>query len=108
MLREILRDNLDQLLLSVDKIAYAFEIVTNKSVSKSDLMEIKRLIHSLKGNLQAIGLHDDAELAKALEENIFNYIDKSSEDEIFIAKYIVDEWFTRLNDIEFNLKSYMF
>jgi chemotaxis protein histidine kinase CheA len=108
MLREILRDNLDQLLLTVDKIAYAFEIVTNKSVDKSDLLEIKRLIHSLKGNLQAIGLHDDAELAKHLEEYIFNFIDKSSEDEIFIAKYVIDDWFTKLNEIEFNLKSYMF
>ena len=108
MLREILRDNLDQLLLTVDKIGYAFELVTNQSVDKDDLLEIKRLIHSLKGNLQSIGLHDDAELAKHLEDYIFNFIDKTSGDEVFIAKYVIDDWFKKLNDIEFNLKSYMF
>lgn len=108
MLREILRDNLDQLLLTVDKIGYAFDIVENKRVDKQDLLEIKRLIHSLKGNLQAIGLRDDAELAKQLEEYIFNFIDKSSEDEVFIAKYVIDDWFKKLNSIEFNLKAYMF
>ena len=108
MLREILRDNLDQLLLTIEKIAYAFDIVSGKTVSKNNLQEIKRLIHSLKGNLQSIGLHDEAELAKQLENEIFNTIDMSDADEIFIAKYIIDEWFKNLNDIDFSLKSYLF
>jgi len=108
MLREILRDNLDQLLLTIEKIGYAFDIVAGKSVSKSNLSEIKRLAHSLKGNLQSIGLHDEAEIAKQLEEEIFNTIDSSNENEVFIAKYIIDEWFKYLNDVEFSLKSYLF
>lgn len=108
MLREILRDNIDQLLLTVDKIGYAFDIVSNKNVDKSDLLEIKRLIHSLKGNLQAIGLHDDAELAKELENYVFNFIDQTDEDEVYISRYMIDDWFTKLNAIEFNLKSYLF
>ncbi len=108
MLREILRDNLDQLLLTIEKIAYAFDIVAGKNVSKNNLSEIKRLAHSLKGNLQSIGLHDEAEVAKQLEDLIFNTIDSSSENEIFIAKYIIDDWFVKLNEVEFSLKSYLF
>ncbi len=108
MLREILRDNLDQLLLTIEKIAYAFDIVAGKTVSKNNLLEIKRLAHSLKGNLQSIGLHDEAEVAKELEDEIFNTIDSSSENEIFIAKYIIDDWFVKLNEVEFSLKSYLF
>lgn len=108
MLREILRDNLDQLLLTVEKIGYAFDIVAGKSVSKNNLAEIKRLIHSLKGNLQSIGLHDEAEIAEQLEAEIFNTIDSRTENEIFIAKYIVDDWFVKLNEVEFSLKSYLF
>ena len=108
MLREILRDNLDQLLLTIEKIGYAFDIVTGKTISKINLAEIKRLVHSLKGNLQSIGLHDDAEIAKQLEEEIFNMIDSSTENEIFIAKCIIDDWFVKLNEIEFSLKSYLF
>ncbi len=108
MLREILRDNLDQLLLTVEKIAYAFDIIAGKSVSKNNLAEIKRLTHSLKGNLQSIGLHDEAEIAKQLEDEIFNTIDMSTKNEVFIAKYVIDDWFVKLNDIEFSLKSYLF
>jgi len=108
MLREILRDNLDQLLLTVEKIAYAFDIISGKTVSKNNLQEIKRLIHSLKGNLQSIGLRDEAEIAKELENEIFNTVDMSSANEVFIAKYVIDEWFKNLNDIEFSLKSYLF
>jgi len=108
MLREILRDNLDQLLLTIEKIAYAFDIVAGKNVSKNNLSEIKRLAHSLKGNLQSIGLHDEAEVAKQLEDLIFNTIDSSSENEIFIAKYIIDDWFVKLNEVEFSLKGYLF
>jgi chemotaxis protein histidine kinase CheA len=108
MLREILRDNIDQLLLTVSKIGRAFDIISDQYVDKDDLREIKRLIHSLKGNLQAIGLHDDAELAKELEAFVFNFIDSSDEQELHIPKIMVDDWFTKLNDIEFNLKSYLF
>jgi len=108
MLREILRDNLDQLLLTIEKIAYAFDIIAGKTISKDNLAEIKRLIHSLKGNLQSIGLRDEAEIATRLEEDVFNAIDMSSENEIFIAKYIIDDWFVKLNEVEFSLKSYLF
>jgi len=108
MLREILRDNLDQLLLTVDKIAYAFDIVRNKTIKKSDLLEIKRLVHSLKGNLQSIGLHDEAEVVKQLEDSVFDTIDSVDLDEVFIAKYMIDEWFINLNEVEFSLKSYLF
>ncbi len=108
MLREILRDNLDQLLLTIEKIAYAFDIIAGKTISKNNLAEIKRLIHSLKGNLQSIGLRDEAEIATRLEEDVFNAIDMSSENEIFIAKYIIDDWFVKLNEVEFSLKSYLF
>jgi len=108
MLREILRDNLDQLLLTIEKIGYAFDIVTGRTISKPNLAEIKRLTHSLKGNLQSIGLHDDAEIARQLEEEIFNMIDSNNKNEIFIAKYIIDDWFVKLNEIEFSLKSYLF
>ena len=108
MLREILRDNLDQLLLTVEKIGYAFDIVTNKTVSKKNLLEIKRLVHSLKGNLQSIGMRDEAELIKQLEDDVFRTIDISSKDEVFIARGLIDEWFKNLNEVEFSLKSYLF
>ncbi len=108
MLREILRDNLDQLLLTIEKIAYAFDIVAGKTISINNLAEIKRLVHSLKGNLQSIGLHDEAEIAKELEEEIFNTIDTNNETGVFIAKYTIDDWFLKLNEVEFSLKSYLF
>ncbi len=108
MLREILRDNLDQLLLTTEKLAYAFDIITNKTTKKNDLLEIKRLAHSLKGNLQSIGLHDEAKIAEQLEDRIFTKIDNSDESEIFISKYMIDDWFINLNEIEFSLKSYLF
>ena len=108
MLREILRDNLDQLLLTIEKIAYAFDIVSGRTISKNDLSEIKRLVHSLKGNLQSIGLHDESELAKELEAAIFNIVDTTNENEVFIPKHIIDDWFVELNKIEFSLKSYLF
>lgn len=108
MLREILRDNLDQLLLTTQKLAYAFDLITDKNVKKNDLLEIKRLAHSLKGNLQSIGLHDEAEVAKQLEDKIFSTIDSSDSDDIFISKYAIDDWFINLNNVEFSLKSYLF
>ena len=108
MLREILRDNLDQLLLTIEKIGYAFDMIAGKDVSKSNLSEIKRLAHSLKGNLQSIGLKDEAEIAKQLEDEIFNAIDRTNADEVFIAKYLIDDWFVKLNEVEFSLKSYLF
>ena len=108
MLREILRDNLDQLLLTTEKLAYAFDVITDKAVSKNNLLEIKRLAHSLKGNFQSIGLHDEAEIAKLLEDKIFTTIDSSNEDEVFMSKYTIDDWFINLNEIEFSLKSYLF
>lgn len=108
MLRELLRDNLDQLLLTVEKIGRAFEIVTAQKVNKNNLLEIKRLIHSLKGNLQSIGLNDEAEFAIKLEEQIFKLAESVEEDEVLISKSMVDSWFTQLNEIEFSLKSYLF
>ena len=108
MLREILRDNLDQLLLTVEKIAYAFDVITNKTISKNNLLEIKRLTHSLKGNLQSIGLKDEAKVAEYLEDQIFDTIDSVKEDKVFIARYVVDGWFVKLNELEFSLKSYLF
>ena len=108
MLREILRDNLDQLLLTVEKIGYAFDLVTNKTVSKKNLLEIKRLVHSLKGNLQSIGLRDEAELVSQLEDDVFRVIDMSTKDEVFISRSLIDDWFKNLNDVEFSLKSYLF
>ena len=108
MLREILRDNLDQLLLTVEKISYAFDIISGKTVSKNNLLEIKRLAHSLKGNFQSIGLKDEAEIARLLEDKIFNTIDSSNENKLFISKVIIDDWFVDLNEIEYSLKSYLF
>lgn len=108
MLREILRDNLDALLLTIEKIGRAFDIVRGEYVSKDDLLEIKRLIHSLKGNLQSIGLDDEAELAIALEDKVFKFIDSAQNDEVMVPKSLTDEWFIKLNEVEFSLKSYMF
>jgi len=108
MLREILRDNLDQLLLNVEKIGRAFEIITKQNVSANDLLEIKRLIHSLKGNLQSIGLKDEAEVAISLEEEVFSFIERSAQNNFFVSKETVDGWFLHLNKIEFSLKSYLF
>lgn len=108
MLREILRDNLDALLLSVEKIGRAFDVVSGETVSKDDLREIKRLIHSLKGNLLSIGLDDEAEVAIALEEEIFKFVENTSGNEVFISKALVDSWFSKLNAVEFSLKSYLF
>lgn len=108
MLREILRNNLDDLLLSIQKIGAAFELVREKRVEGTDLREIKRLIHSLKGNLQSIGMHDEAAIAIALEEEVFRSLEGEDERGIYIAKAAVDGWFIRLNAIEFSLKGYLF
>jgi len=108
MLREILRDNLDELLLAIQKIGRAFELVRGKNVDASDIREIKRLIHSLKGSLQAIGMHDEAAIAIELEEEVFRLLSNSGESTVFVGSLEVDDWFTRLNAIEFSLKGYLF
>jgi len=108
MLREILRSNLDELLLSIEKIGRSFEIVKNKTVEAADIREIKRLIHSLKGNLQSIGMHDEASAAIELEEDIFQFLNRAGDQSIYIDKEHVDRWFTRLNAIEFSLTGYLF
>ena len=107
MLREVLRENLDHLLMLCEKIERAFQLVENQVVSREDIDEIRRLVHSLKGNLQAIGLNDDAEQAKKLEESIFQILDRNSE-EAYIGKEHVQEWLKYLNEIIFSLKSYLF
>lgn len=108
MLREILRDNIDDLLLTINKIAKAFEIVKGKKIGLDDIREIKRLIHSLKGNLQSIGMKDEALNAMRLEETIFRLISTTDKGEVLITHEEVNEWFTRLNAIEFSLKGYLF
>lgn len=108
MLREILRNNIDELLLSIDKIGRAFELVKEKTVDPADIREIKRLIHSLKGNLQAIGLHDEASDAIRLEEEVFRSLNGMQDQRVYIGKQTVDEWFSRLNAVEFSLKGYLF
>ncbi|OHE19193.1 MAG: hypothetical protein A2540_00180 [Sulfurimonas sp. RIFOXYD2_FULL_37_8] len=108
MLREILRDNLDELLLAIQKIARAFEIVQGQYVDAEDINQIKRMIHSLKGSLQAIGMHDEAAAAIELEEEIFRFLNNTGDKGIYIGKEEVNGWFTRLNAIEFSLKGYMF
>lgn len=108
MLREILRTNLDELLLSIEKIGRSFEIIKGKRVDPADIREIKRLIHSLKGNLQAIGMHDEASAAIELEEEVFHFLNGAGDQSIYIGKQFVDEWFTRLNAIKFSLTSYLF
>jgi hypothetical protein len=108
MLREILRDNIDDLLLSVQKIGRAFDIVKGKKIGLDDIREIKRLIHSLKGNLQAIGMNDEALNAIKLEEEIFHLISTTDKVEIIITHEEVNGWFTLLNSIEFSLKGYLF
>lgn len=108
MLREILRDNLDILLLTVEKIGRAFEILASDGATKDELLEVKRLIHSLKGNLQSIGLNDESDVAIRLEDEIFKVIDDAQTVEIHISKEMIDVWFSKLNAIEFSLKSYLF
>jgi len=109
MLRELLRENLDGLLLTVEKIAYGFNLVTNKDVTKEDLLSLKRLVHSLKGNLLSIGLKDDAQNAIILEEMIFSLTaEENGDEEIYISKERINVWFTYLNKIEFSLKAYLF
>jgi hypothetical protein len=66
------------------------------------------MIHSLKGSLQAIGMHDEASIAIELEEEIFRFLNNETENGIYIGKEDVNGWFTRLNSIEFSLKGYMF
>lgn len=108
MLREILRDNLDELLLSIHKIGKAFDLIKGHSVETEDILMIKRLLHSLKGNLQSIGMHDEAEIAIALEDEIFRRLNGAGKQPVFISIEEVHSWFTRLNAIEFSLKSYLF
>lgn len=108
MLREILRDNIDGLFQSIQKIAKAFEIIRGKNVDSSDIMEIKRLIHSLKGNLQSIGMNDEAEVAIQLEEDVFRLLKDAGKSSVFVSTHEVDDWFIRLNSIEFSLKGYLF
>lgn len=108
MLREILRDNLDELLLTVEKIAKAFEIIKGKEIESADILAIKRMIHSLKGSLQSIGMHDEAQFAIALEEEIFRKLNHGANEPIFISVEDINSWFAQLNAIEFSLKSYLF
>jgi chemotaxis protein histidine kinase CheA len=108
MLRELLRENLESLMLTVEKIGYAFDLLSDKEVAKEDLLEVKRLVHSLKGNLMLIGLEDDAALAIRLEELIFSHAELSGEGEVFLSKTTINEWYQLLNEIEFSLKGYMF
>lgn len=108
MLREILQENLEGLLLSVQKIGKGFEIIKGRRIEKEDLLEIKRLVHSLKGNLQAIGMHDEAAVAATLEDTVFARIERSDAEGVHIAAEDVDRWFTYLNEIGFSLKSYTF
>lgn len=107
MLREVLRDHLDHLLLLVEKIHRAFELIDSQMVEYEDLDEIRRLVHTLKGSLQSIGLHDDAEHAIALEESIFSIMQRN-ETNVYIGKEHIHEWSKQLNAIEFSLKSYLF
>jgi chemotaxis protein histidine kinase CheA len=108
MLREILRDNLDELLLAIQKIGRSFELVQGKYVDAEDINQIKRLIHSLKGSLQSIGMHEEASIAIELEAEIFRFLNNEGEKGIYIGKEDVNSWFTRLNAIEFSLKGYLF
>jgi chemotaxis protein histidine kinase CheA len=108
MLRELLRENLESLLLTINKIAYAFEFLEGTEVFREDLQEIKRLVHSLKGNLMLLGLKDDAQNAIKLEEVIFSYLEAVQTEEITLSKTTINEWFKLLNEIEFSLKAYMF
>lgn len=108
MLREVLRDNIDELLLSLQKIGRAFDIIRGKKVEADDIREIKRLIHSLKGSLQAIGMHDEATIAIELEEEIFRFLNNAGESSVHVGTQEIDGWFTRLNAIEFSLKGYLF
>lgn len=108
MLREILRDSLDELFLSIQRIGKAFELIQGQYVEPDDIHHIKRMIHSLKGSLQAIGMHDEASAAIELEEEIFRFLNNASDKGIYIGKEDVNGWFTRLNAIEFSLKGYMF
>lgn len=108
MLRELLRENLEALLLTISKIAYAFDFLEGSKASREDIEEIKRLVHSLKGNLMLLGLKDDAENAIKLEEVIFSYLEAVQIEEITLSKTTINEWFKLLNEIEFSLKAYMF
>lgn len=108
MLRELLRENLDGLLLTIDKIAYGFELIINQDVAKEDLASLKRLVHSLKGNLLSIGLKDDAQNAIILEEMIFSLTQEEDSERVHVSKERINVWFTYLNKIEFSLKAYLF
>jgi chemotaxis protein histidine kinase CheA len=108
MLREILRDNLDELFLTIQKIKRAFDLIQGQNIEPSDIREIKRLVHSLKGNLQSIGMNDEAIIAIELEEEIFRFLNHAIESTLYVGKQDVDDWTTRLNAIEFSLKGYLF
>lgn len=79
-----------------------------KNVDSSNIGEIKRLIHSLKGSLQSIGMNDEATIAIALEEEIFHFLNTAGEKSLYVNSQEIDSWFTRLNMIEFSLKGYLF
>jgi chemotaxis protein histidine kinase CheA len=108
MLREILRDSLDELLLTIQKIGKSFELVQGKYVEAEDINQIKRMIHSLKGSLQSIGMHNEVLIAIELEEEIFRFFNNENRKGIYIGKEDINSWFTRLNSIEFSLKGYLF
>ncbi len=108
MLREVLRDNIDELLFSIQKIGRGFILIRGKEIDASDILELKRRIHSLKGGLQAIGMDDEAAIAIELEETIFRFLNTAKEATVVVSSQEVDDWFTRLNAIEFSLKGYLF
>lgn len=108
MLREILRDNLEELFLTIEKIERAFELIEGRNVDASDIGEVKRLVHSLKGNLQSIGMDEEATIAIELEDEIFRFVTRTGGSTLFVGKQNIDEWITRLNAIKFSLKGYLF
>lgn len=108
MLREVLRDNIDELLFAIQKIGRGFILIRGKEIDSADILELKRRIHSLKGGLQAIGMEDEAAIAIELEEAIFRFLNTAKETTLFVSSQEVDDWFTRLNAIEFSLKGYLF
>ena len=108
MLREVLRDNIDELLFAIQKIGRGFILIRGKEIDSADILELKRRIHSLKGGLQAIGMEDEAAIAIELEEAIFRFLNTAQGTTLFVSSQEVDDWFTRLNAIEFSLKGYLF
>lgn len=108
MLREILRDNLEALFLTIEKIERAFQLIEGRDVDASDIAEVKRLVHSLKGNLQSIGMDEEATIAIELEDEIFRFVTHAGASTVFVGKQNTEKWITRLNAIKFSLKGYLF